>query len=136
MVKQGDLRAFLRTHLEHESAHYFGVTDTRYIDSVTDAWLNDETNSQRLYEDIARFAGGEIPKSARILDMASGCGTFVYYGLRHNLDVWGIDPEEWKHTFNRMKAYLQSVWLDEKLPGSIRPNRGAGEPEFESDLSD
>ena len=104
MVGQGDLRAFLRTHLEHEFAHYFGVTDTRYIDSVTDAWLNDETSSQRLYDDIARFAGGEIPKSARILDMASGCGTFVYYGLRHNLDVWGIDPEEWKHTFNRMKA--------------------------------
>jgi len=104
MVGQGDLCTFLRTHLEHEFAHYFGVTDKRYIDSVTERWLDDEGNSQRLYADISSLSGGDIPKDARVLDMACGCGTFVYYGLLQGLDVWGVDPEGWKHTFNRMKA--------------------------------
>lgn len=118
--RKSNLRFFLHTHLEREFSYLFGVTDDRWIDTVTDDWLNDETNSQGRYSDIVHFLVGGIPQSARILDMACGCGTFVYYGLRHGLDVWGIDPEDWKHTFNRIKAEIYdypSNWKDRFIKG-------------------
>jgi SAM-dependent methyltransferase len=36
--------------------------------------------------------------------MASGCGTFVFYGLMNGYNVYGIEPEKWKHQFNFLKA--------------------------------
>jgi SAM-dependent methyltransferase len=39
----------------------------------------------------------------KVLDMASGCGSFVIYGLKNGFNVWGIDPEAWKLEFIKRK---------------------------------
>ncbi len=39
----------------------------------------------------------------KILDMASGCGSFVIQGLRHGYDTYGIEPEEWKQEIVDLK---------------------------------
>ena len=98
------LRDYLFEHIERDSRRYFGCRDHAWLEYVTDAWLDDASNSAHRYKDMYQFAGEQVVKSSRILDMASGCGTFVYYGLLNGMDVWGIDPEHWKNTFNRMKA--------------------------------
>lgn len=104
MTGKDSLRIFLRTHLQSEFLSYYGVTDDEWIDFVTAAWLDDDTNSQWRYDDITNYIGGEVPEKVRILDMACGCGTFVNLGLLNGLSVWGIEPEDWKHTLNRMKV--------------------------------
>lgn len=48
--------------------------------------------------------GDEEIKKSRILDMSSGCGTFVFYGLMNGYDIYGIEPVKWKHEFNFLKA--------------------------------
>jgi SAM-dependent methyltransferase len=36
--------------------------------------------------------------------MGAGCGTFVHYALRQNLDAFGIEPESWKLEVIRRKV--------------------------------
>jgi hypothetical protein len=98
------LRAYLLEHVRRDSHRYFGRDDGDFIEFVVDAWLNDASNSAHRYEDMYRFFGKAKVGNERILDMASGCGTFVFYGLLNGLDVWGIEPEDWKNRFNHMKA--------------------------------
>lgn len=93
-------REFLKSHLEASIASLFGVKDKSFIDGVVDAWMNDADNSRNRFEAIEE----ELPGARRILDLASGCGTCVYYGLINGYDVYGIEPERWKHLFNGMKA--------------------------------
>jgi ubiquinone/menaquinone biosynthesis C-methylase UbiE len=98
------LRSFLRLNLEREALEYYGLTDDDWLDSITEAWLDDRGNSQWRFAEIEQFSGVSLTKEKRILDMACGCGTFIYYGLLNGMDVWGIDPEDWKHQFNRAKC--------------------------------
>lgn len=95
-----DSRDYLRSNLTREFGQYYGIDDENYIDCVADAWMNDKDNSEHRFEVIRKH----LPAASRILDMASGCGTFVFYGLLHGYDVLGIEPEKWKNSFNRMKA--------------------------------
>ena len=44
-----------------------------------------------------------LRQGMKILDMAAGCGTFVFYGLLNGFDIFGVEPEGWKLKFNRMK---------------------------------
>ncbi len=103
---------FLFAHLESESKTYFGVSDKKEIEKTAKAWMNDKTNSSHRYQIIESY----FPQSHHILDMASGCGTFVFYGLLNNYNVYGVEPELWKHEFIQRKAqeynYPQS-WLDQ-----------------------
>jgi 2-polyprenyl-3-methyl-5-hydroxy-6-metoxy-1,4-benzoquinol methylase len=108
------LRIFLRNNLQREALDYFGTSDNEWLESVTDAWLNDENNSQWRYEEIERYSGKPLTTKTRVLDMACGCGTFVFYGLLEGLDVWGIDPEPWKSQFNRLKSDVYGYPLDWK----------------------
>jgi ubiquinone/menaquinone biosynthesis C-methylase UbiE len=93
---------FLRGHfLEEARGLFFGdAVDLVFVDYVCRAWMNDETNSRHRYAVIERH----LPKAHKILDMASGCGTFVYYGLLNGYETVGIDPEVWKKEFVKMKA--------------------------------
>jgi 2-polyprenyl-3-methyl-5-hydroxy-6-metoxy-1,4-benzoquinol methylase len=104
MKNKRQLRIFLRSNIEKESLEYFGMADDEFLDYVSDAWLNDKSNSQGRYQDIKNYIGKAIPKEAKILDMACGCGTFLFWGLLNGLDVYGIDPEEWKLEFNKYKC--------------------------------
>lgn len=75
-----------------------------WIEQVADNWLNDKAHSIHRYLDMHIVFGEEEVEKARILDMASGCGTFVFYGLLNGIDVWGIEPEDWKNKFNCLKV--------------------------------
>jgi len=47
--------------------------------------------------------------------MASGCGTFLFGGLLRGYDVYGVEPERWKHKFNILKAkenIYPNSWLN------------------------
>ena len=97
-------RDFLTENLISEYKIYFGNPGLQWIDYVVDAWMDDQSNSKWRYELINDFV--KLNKGDKILDMASGCGTFVFYGLLNDYDVFGIEPEEWKNEFNRMKIEL------------------------------
>lgn len=101
-------RDYLCEHLEAENREYFGVADLSWLSAVCDAWMNDDSNSGDRYDDMRLLISDENLKKMRILDMASGCGTFVFYGLLNGYDVYGIEPEDWKHRFNAMKAKERS----------------------------
>jgi ubiquinone/menaquinone biosynthesis C-methylase UbiE len=92
-------KIFLRQHIYDESKIYFGLSDSLYIDQVVENWFNDQEN----YDGRWRVIMDKIPKSAKILDMAAGCGTFVLYGLNKGYDVWGIEPEAWKREYFKLK---------------------------------
>jgi len=97
-------REFLYKKFKEESEHYFDVCDDKFLIGVCDAWMNDEYNSAHRYREMLGFIEEGALKTCKILDMASGCGTFVFYGLINGYDVYGIDPEEWKHQFIALKV--------------------------------
>lgn len=96
-------RDFLYQNLKAEFEGYFGSNE-KWLSEVCDAWMNDESNSKHRYDTMRSIVGNEILRKSRILDMSSGCGTFVFYGLLNGYDVYGIEPEKWKHQFNLLKA--------------------------------
>lgn len=93
-------RAYLRERLEHEYATYFGLPPSQFFEQTVKAWMDDANNSKHRFDTIKKY----LPNAKRVLDMASGCGSAVFYGLLNGYDMRGVDPEEWKHTFNAMKA--------------------------------
>jgi len=97
-------RNFLYKHLISESEHYFGIKDGKWLSHVCNAWMNDESNSKHRYDAMRSMIGDETLRKSRILDMSSGCGTFVFYGLINGYDLFGAEPETWKHQFNLLKA--------------------------------
>lgn len=97
-------RAYLFEHLKAEAAEYFGTDDETYLSYICDAWMDDENNSKQRFDTIQSIIGESTLRTSRILDMASGCGTFVFYGVLHGYDTYGLEPEKWKHLFNIKKA--------------------------------
>jgi SAM-dependent methyltransferase len=97
---QPSARDLLRAGLEEEYRTYFGLPSPEFINGVVDAWMADDVNSKHRFDSIQAY----LPTAKRVLDMASGCGTAVFYGLLHGYDMEGIDPEAWKHRFNEVKA--------------------------------
>lgn len=84
---------------------YFGDTDPDHIDRVVENWFDDSRNYDGRWSLIQRQLGDHNSlEDISVLDMAAGCGTFVFYGLKQGYDVWGIEPERWKLTFISRKA--------------------------------
>ncbi len=78
--------SFLKENLRRQRGQYFQrVPDEEYIESAARAWMNDATNSRHRFHTIEQV----LPQAKKILDMASGCGTFVFYGDRRNGD-WDL----------------------------------------------
>jgi ubiquinone/menaquinone biosynthesis C-methylase UbiE len=78
--------------------------------------MDDRNHPAFRFEVIHNYLSG----ATHILDMASGCGTFVFNGLLNDYDVYGIEPEEWKQTFVKLKAKEYGYprdWLDRFLIG-------------------
>ena len=98
-----EVRDYLVQNLNQENNHYYGSSPIQ-INSVADAWMNDQSNSKWRYELIKELL--KVGKDTKILDMASGCGSFVFYGLLNGYDAYGVEPEEWKNNFNKMKIQL------------------------------
>ncbi|MFX0206075.1 MAG: class I SAM-dependent methyltransferase [Candidatus Hodarchaeota archaeon] len=104
----------MHKNLKAENEKYF-CTDQKWISEVCDAWMNDESNSKHRYDIMRSVCGDDKLKESRILDMSSGCGTFVFYGLLNGYNVYGVEPEKWKHRFNSLKAKEKgypSIWMN------------------------
>ena len=114
--------SFLRDLTRRGLQEDFGVFDSAHVESVVAQWMNDEKDAAWRFAELADFQ----PGLNRILDMACGCGTAVFWGLNHGLETYGIDPNEDKHRFLALKAkaygypkaWLQrfSMGVGEQLP--------------------
>lgn len=106
-----NVRFFLKEHFRRDADKYFGVKDNVWLDRVTENWFDDEKNYDGRWEVIKQRRS----RVGKVLDMASGCGTYVLYGLKKGYDVWGIEPEQWKREYFRMKVEAS------KYPGEFLP---------------
>jgi SAM-dependent methyltransferase len=97
-----ELRVSLRACFLRESRELYGLVDGPWIDRATQNWFDDSGNYDRRW----RVIDARSPRAGRILDMASGCGTFLLYGLNRGRDVFGIEPEPWKLRYFRRKVEL------------------------------
>lgn len=113
-IEMSELREYLLQNFVRESLRYYGYNDRDEVDFVVDAWLDDAGNSTHRYKDMYDYIGEEKICNGRILDMASGCGTFVFYGLLNGFNVFGVEPEDWKNTFNQMKIDAYGYFEDWK----------------------
>jgi ubiquinone/menaquinone biosynthesis C-methylase UbiE len=93
-------RDYLCGQVVREARTRFGIRDRSYLEEVVDTWMDDSRDPHRRLDVISSF----LPSARKILDMASGCGTCVFYGLKNGYDMYGVDPEEWKTTFVALKV--------------------------------
>jgi len=97
-------KTFLRKMVCEEFHTSFGICDSHYIDWVTNSWFNDNLDRDGRWAFLEeRLGKKKLLGGLRILDIASGCATFVLHGLKKGYNVWGVEPEEWKIEFLRMK---------------------------------
>jgi len=96
-------RQFLWKKLKPINDEYYGKGDS-WISHVCDLWMDDKMDSEHRFDLMRLFLTDDRLRQSLILDMASGCGTFVFYGLLQGINVYGIEPEWWKHQFNFLKA--------------------------------
>lgn len=87
-----------------ESRDFFGLEDAIKTRKIAQDWLDDEKFFKASFETIKKMS----PSANTILDMACGCGTAVFYGLLNGYDMYGIDPEAWKHNVIKMKIDQKS----------------------------
>lgn len=109
-------KTFLFNNIKNDIDNMIGISNIEEIQKVTDAWMDDKNNSKDRFNIIKYY----FEDAHKILDMASGAGTFVYYGLLNGYDAHGIDCEEWKHDFIKMKANENNypkVWQSHFLNG-------------------
>ena len=55
-----------------------------------------------------------------ILDLAAGCGQYVFWCLKYGFDAYGIEPEPWKLDFIKEKIRREGYpeeWLKRIIPG-------------------
>jgi len=95
-----EAKKILIKHMQEDNAKMIGKINKDRIERVADAWMNDKSNSKHRFDVINDY----FPNSNKLLDMASGTGTFGFYALLHGYDAYGIDPEQWKHNFLKLKA--------------------------------
>ena len=97
-------KTFLRKMVCEEFHTSFGICDSHYIDWVTNSWFNDNLDRDGRWAFLEeRLGKKKLLGGLRILDIASGCATFVLHGLKKGYNVWGVEPEEWKIEFLRKK---------------------------------
>jgi len=90
--------------IQEFSSHY-GVPYSDYVDGVINSWFNDNFDRDGRWTFLEQRLGKEtLLGGQRILDIASGCATFVLHGLKKGYDVWGVEPEKWKVEFLAMKV--------------------------------
>ncbi len=95
---------------------YFGEKSQEYYNWLVNKWMDDHNDAKHRFDTIKLY----LPNASKILDMGSGCGTGVFYGLIHGYDMYGIDPSLWKLKFIRMKAKEYSYpsdWINRFIIG-------------------
>lgn len=97
------LKDELRSNIRREAECYFGETDESWISYATDYFWDESFQDGRLAD---LELNGVVPGHQKILDMAAGCGQFVFRALNRGYNCYGIEPEEWKLDFIRKKAQV------------------------------
>lgn len=93
------IKSFLEENLYQDGLKYFGHKDSKLSKGIADIWDNDKQNLNGRWNEIEKYDDHK----GKILDMACGVGTFVFYGLHKGYDVYGIEPENWKLQYMNMK---------------------------------
>ncbi len=94
---------FIVLNLVNEFKLFYKNPDIQCINHVASIWIDDQSAKWR-YDCMKKFF--DVDSNCKVLDMASGCGTFVFYGLLNGHDVYGVEPCSWKNDFNKMKIKL------------------------------
>jgi len=105
MEEQFASKEFLKRMVIQEFSSHYGVPYSDYVDGVINSWFNDNFDRDGRWTFLEQRLGKEtLLGGQRILDIASGCATFVLHGLKKGYDVWGVEPEKWKVEFLAMKV--------------------------------
>jgi ubiquinone/menaquinone biosynthesis C-methylase UbiE len=105
MQQDSSSKGFLKTMVIEELITDYGVPYSKYVDGVVNSWFDDDFDRDGRWNFLEQRLGKKkLLAGQRILDIASGCATFVLHGLKKGYDVWGIEPEEWKMKFLAMKV--------------------------------
>lgn len=105
MQEDSASKVFLKTMVILEFNTHYGVPYSDYIEGVINSWFNDDFDRDGRWTFLEQRLGKEkLLAGQRILDVASGCATFVLHGLRKGYNVWGVEPEKWKNEFLSMKV--------------------------------
>lgn len=86
-------------NLYQDGLVYFGHKKKELSIELANIWHDDTKNLNGRWKEIETFND----HNGKILDMACGVGTFLFYGLHQGYDVYGIEPEAWKLEYMNLK---------------------------------
>jgi ubiquinone/menaquinone biosynthesis C-methylase UbiE len=98
-----DLKDKLKKHLEHDRTKYYGSLPSSWI-QYAEEYHWDERQQDHRINDLKLY--GFSPFQAKVLDMAAGCGQFLFRALNEGFDCMGVEPERWKIDFIAEKNYF------------------------------
>ena len=108
-------KQFLQQNLFEEGLKYFGIKDKNLSIEIANIWHNDKEYYQR-WQEAEKFSD----HTGKILDMSCGVGTFAFHGLRKGYDVYGIEPENSKLEYIKLKIKEQNlpkIWEQRFIKG-------------------
>jgi ubiquinone/menaquinone biosynthesis C-methylase UbiE len=95
-----ELKAALHNSIRNECLTYFGDVGQKWINYAADYFWDESAQDFRLH-DLTN--NGAVPGKSRILDIAAGCGQFVFRANDIGFECYGLEPEQWKMEFIRNK---------------------------------
>ena len=108
-------KEFLEHNLFKDGLKYFGHKDKNLSIEIANIWHDDKEYYQR-WQEAEKFSD----HTGKILDMSCGVGTFAFHGLRKGYDVYGIEPENWKLEYIKLKIKEQNlpkIWEQRFIKG-------------------
>jgi ubiquinone/menaquinone biosynthesis C-methylase UbiE len=111
------LKNYLKHKLNIDRLRHYGKVGDKWIDNANDYFWDEAQQDFRL-QDLKQH--GFLPGKARVLDIAAGCGQFLFRALEAGYDCSGIEPEKWKLDFIRKKNQVLNRppdWADKAVAG-------------------
>lgn len=128
-------KEFLTEKINEELGLYYKDpkdSNAQITQMIIERWSNDSLNSEdSRFQELNKYI--QDLSNKKILDMSSGCGSFVIQGLLKGYDVHGIEPEDWKQQLIDLK------FSENNYPNEWRTNiqQGIGEKlPFENEAFD
>jgi ubiquinone/menaquinone biosynthesis C-methylase UbiE len=118
-------KEFLSEKIDEELGLYYKdlkQSNPEIRQMIIERWSNDALNSENSrYQELNKYI--QDLGNKKILDMSSGCGSFVIQGLLKGHNVHGIEPEDWK------QALIDLKFKENSYPSEWRSNirQGIGE---------
>jgi ubiquinone/menaquinone biosynthesis C-methylase UbiE len=113
-------KEFLRKNVFIEASSFFNNIDSctsEYLENVINIWHCEDDNTEGRWEQIEQF---NAPENKKILDLASGVGTFVLHGLNRGHNIYGVEPSDWKQEYLKIKIKEKNYpdwYLDRFIKG-------------------